>query len=321
MTGELVCGPETLSEDGARAEPRRHVGRTFSRARSTAPITGSASADLSKVTVPLLSAANWGGQGLHPRGNFEGFTRAASRAEMAGGARRLALGAVLHRLRRRSCRSASSIYFLKGEQNGWDRQPRVLLQVRHPGEKFVERARERVAARAHAVDAASISIRQAHALHDRTGEVRRRRVDLRRPGRRRHVLHAAARAGDRDHRAVALKLWISSSTADADIFAVLRVFDPQGKELVFQGALDPHTPIAQGWLRASQRKLDPRALAPLPPVSHARREAAADARRGLRARRRDLADLHRGARRAGASRSRSAARTTSTKARRRCSPT
>jgi predicted acyl esterase len=34
------------------------------------------------------------------------------------------------------------------------------------------------------------------------------------------------------------------------------VFDPQGKELVFQGALDPHTPIAQGWLRASQRKLD-----------------------------------------------------------------
>jgi predicted acyl esterase len=55
----------------------------------------------------------------------------------------------------------------------------------------------------------------------------------------------------------ALKLWISSSTADADIFAVLRVFDPQGKEVVFQGALDPHTPVAQGWLRASHRKLDP----------------------------------------------------------------
>jgi predicted acyl esterase len=27
--------------------------------------------------------------------------------------------------------------------------------------------------------------------------------------------------------------------------------------VVFQGALDPHTPIAQGWLRASHRKLDP----------------------------------------------------------------
>jgi uncharacterized protein len=30
-----------------------------------------------------------------------------------------------------------------------------------------------------------------------------------------------------------------------------------GKEITFQGALDPHTPIAQGWLRASHRKLDP----------------------------------------------------------------
>ena len=25
---------------------------------------------------------------------------------------------------------------------------------------------------------------------------------------------------------------------------------------MFQGAIDPHTPIAQGWLRASHRKLD-----------------------------------------------------------------
>lgn len=54
----------------------------------------------------------------------------------------------------------------------------------------------------------------------------------------------------------ALKLFISSSTSDADIFAVLRVFDPDCREVVFQGALDPHTPIGQGWLRASQRKLD-----------------------------------------------------------------
>jgi len=30
-------------------------------------------------------------------------------------------------------------YFLKGERNGWDKQPRVQLQVRHPGEKFVLR--------------------------------------------------------------------------------------------------------------------------------------------------------------------------------------
>jgi hypothetical protein len=55
----------------------------------------------------------------------------------------------------------------------------------------------------------------------------------------------------------AVKLFLSSSTEDADIFAVLRVFSSDLTEVVFQGAIDPHTPIGQGWLRASHRKLDP----------------------------------------------------------------
>jgi len=63
----------------------------------------------------------------------------------------------------------------------------------------------------------------------------------------------------------ALKLFISSSTPDADIFAVLRVFDPKGNEVSFQGALDPRTPIGQGWLRTSQRKLDPKRSLPYRP--------------------------------------------------------
>jgi len=63
----------------------------------------------------------------------------------------------------------------------------------------------------------------------------------------------------------ALKLFVSSATTNADIFAVLGVYDPQGKEVVFQGALDPHTPVAQGWLRASHRKLDPKLSLPYRP--------------------------------------------------------
>ena len=43
---------------------------------------------------------------------------------------------------------------------------------------------------------------------------------------------------------------------DADLFLVLRVFAADFNEVVFVGALDPHTPVAQGWLRASHRKLD-----------------------------------------------------------------
>jgi len=63
----------------------------------------------------------------------------------------------------------------------------------------------------------------------------------------------------------ALKLFASSATVDADFFVVLRVFDPQGKEVLFQGALDPKTPVGQGWLRASHRKLDPKLSTPYRP--------------------------------------------------------
>src|SRR4029077_19859787 len=55
---------------------------------------------------------------------------------------------------------------------------------------------------------------------------------------------------------VAAKLWGSSETTDADLFLALRLFDPQGKEVVFIGSNDPRTPIGLGWLRASHRKLD-----------------------------------------------------------------
>ena len=61
---------------------------------------------------------------------------------------------------------------------------------------------------------------------------------------------------------MAAKLFVSSATEDADLFLVVRVFAPNMKEVTFQGALDPHTPIAQGWLRASHRKLDPSSRCP-----------------------------------------------------------
>ena len=63
----------------------------------------------------------------------------------------------------------------------------------------------------------------------------------------------------------ALKLFVASATTNADLFAVLSVFDPQGREVVFQGALDPHTPVGQGWLRASHRKLEPKLSLPYRP--------------------------------------------------------
>jgi predicted acyl esterase len=45
------------------------------------------------------------------------------------------------------------------------------------------------------------------------------------------------------------------------------------REVVFMGAIDPHTPVAQGWLRASHRRLDPTLSTPWRPYhSHERKE-------------------------------------------------
>ena len=55
---------------------------------------------------------------------------------------------------------------------------------------------------------------------------------------------------------IAVRLFVSSETNDADIFIVVRVFTADLREIVFPGHIDPNTPIAQGWLRASHREID-----------------------------------------------------------------
>jgi predicted acyl esterase len=56
---------------------------------------------------------------------------------------------------------------------------------------------------------------------------------------------------------VKVRLWVSSSTEDMDVFATLRAFDLRGNEVTFEGASEPRIPISQGWLRVSHRKTDP----------------------------------------------------------------
>jgi putative CocE/NonD family hydrolase len=136
VTGELVCGPETLSEeelasnraslwDEIIAHP---LDDEYYRVRS---------AQWDRIAVPLLSAANWGGQGLHLRGNIEGFMRAASRQkwlEVHGDSH----WSMFYTDYGVALQKAFFDFFLKGEVNGWDARPRVQLQVRHI-DRFVER--------------------------------------------------------------------------------------------------------------------------------------------------------------------------------------
>ena len=186
-------------------------------------------------------------------------------------------------------------HFLKGEDTGWTKQPKVVLQVRHPGERFVERHESEwplagtrwtklyLSPADHSLDAGAAELATATVTYGGLGDG----VTFLTP-----PLDAETEITG----PIAAKLFVSSETTDADLFLVLRVFTPDLKEVTFHGALDPHTPIAQGWLRASHRKLDSDADPAVPAVPHARRDPAAHAGAGLRAGRGGLADLHRGAR-------------------------
>jgi uncharacterized protein len=260
-TGELVCGPETLPEEDL-ARNREDMWGAFLSRELWDEYYEERTADLSKVEVPLLSAANWGGQGLHTRGNFEGFMRSASKQkwlEAHGGSH----WAPFYTDYGVALQKKFFDYFLKGRQNGWDKQPRVQLNVRHPGEKFVlRRENEWPLARTKWTkfylnpDSLSLSETQSKAVkseiaYDPMGNGLTFSVTAK---------HAIEITGPS-----VLKLFISSATADADIFAVLRVFDDKGKEVLFHGALDPKTPVGQGWLRASHRKTDPKKSLPYRP--------------------------------------------------------
>jgi hypothetical protein len=198
---------------------------------------------------------------LHTRGNFEGFLQAASRdkwLEAHGGAHwENFYTRDGERLQRRFFG-----HFLKGEDTGWAKQPRVELKIRHPGEKFVVRHEnewplERTRWTRFYLNAGRMSLERSEPgiskeiSYETHGEgllfelTLQESIELTGP--------------------VAAKLFLSSQRTDADVFLALRVFAPDGGEVTFRGSNDPRTPVGLGWLRASHRKLDPQKSLPYRP--------------------------------------------------------
>ena len=253
VTGELVCGDETLS-DAALAKNRCDFGDNI----LAHPLDDQYHRDRSpvweKVITPFLSAANWGGQGLHPRGNFEGFVRAAAKEKWLE-AHGIEHWTHFYTDYGRLLQKRFFDYFLKSEKNGWERQPNVQLQVRHV-DRFVERQESEWPIKR--TQWTKFFLHPTVQILDRQFPAAAGGVAYDGLGDGVTFLSAPLDAETEVTGPLAAKLFVSSSTADADLFLVFRVFTPDMKEVVFMGAIDPHTPIAQGWLRASHRKLDRR---------------------------------------------------------------
>ena len=253
MTGDWVAGPETLSEEELGALRRDFVAESAAAPLASDKFWTERLPDFAKIETPLLSAGNWGGQGLHPRGNFEGFMRSGSKEKWLEGHGKehwtefyTDYGVTLQK--------RFFGHFLKGEDTGWAEQSQVLLQVRHPGENFVTRGEDQwpltrtqwtkfhLHPEGHVLSTEPLT-------HDGSvtyGGLSQGVTFLTEPLQQETEITGP----------IAAKLFVSSATEDADLFLVVRVFSPDMVEVTFAGAIDPHTPIGLGWLRASHRKLD-----------------------------------------------------------------
>jgi predicted acyl esterase len=264
INGEWVSGPPTLTDAELAANRREWRVDTRVNRLATDDYWTSRLPDFSRIEVPLLSAANWGGHGLHLRGNVEGFQRAGS-AQKWLDFHCLEHWTEYYTSRGIALQKKFFDHFLNDADNGWGEQPRIRMQVRHPTEPFgalsaLEWPLPQTQWTKFHLDPADHALR---AEPDAAGAAA--------------VSFAALSDGvtfvtpplDEELRLIgpsAAKLQVSSSTTDADLFLVLRVFAPDFREVTFPGANDPHSPIAHGWLRASARKRDQRLSTAYRPV-------------------------------------------------------
>lgn len=253
-TGERVTGPDSLPPAALAGNRADYPGDVlahplndgFYRARTP---------DLSNIDVPALVVANWGGLGLHLRGTIRGYMGLASRQKWL----KVQSGSYFHTFLQPQNVALQKRFFdryLKGIDNGWEREPPVEVEIRARGDKVQRAAQapawpfpdirwtrlyldagDKTLAPEPAAPAASASYPALSAGVTFTTAP---------------LPHDAEFVGP-----VKAKLFVSSSTPDMDIFATICAFDSQGQEMTFMGAPEPKCPVTQGWLRVSQRKTDP----------------------------------------------------------------
>ncbi|GCE29779.1 peptidase S15 [Dictyobacter alpinus] len=209
--------------------------------------------DLSQIVTPLLSVANWGGAGLHLRGNIEGYLGASSEYKWL----RTIVGnhyVPFYSEEGRAIQERFFGYWLKGHDNGLLAEPRLQLALRRGTNVFWRNENEWPLARTRwtrfYLDAVSYHLSEQV------------------PNIEANVSYAAPQGGvtflaepftvDTEVLGpLVLRLWVSSSTDDLDLFVTIRNLDASGNEIYGIGSIGDRVSVTKGWLRVSQRKLDP----------------------------------------------------------------
>lgn len=255
FTGERNTGPATLSKEELEANRAAYVDTILAHPllddwyRERVP-------KYENIEIPALVVANWNGLGLHGRGTIEAFGKLASKDKwLKVESGNYFTTAMLPQNIALQLRFFDR--YLKGVDNGWEKEPKVEVSIRGvddkvkrwiPGAQWplpgTQWTRFHLDVQKKSLSAVA-STATASASFESTG-----------PGiafRTAPLEKTMAFAGP-----LKLRLWVSSTTSDMDLFVTVRAFDPQGREVTFLSSMEPKSPVSQGWLRVSHRKTDPK---------------------------------------------------------------
>lgn len=245
ITGEVSLDADTLAANRADIvqQIRDHpVVDDYHRQRTP---------DLGRIEVPLLAAADWSDHDLHLRGTIRGFRTVASTntwLEIHAGGQFDDPESVELQMR-------FFDYHLKDSIGNWDTQPRVQLAIRQadgsasrfdstdwpvPGTTWTPWYADFSAKSLGANPPAN----ETSDTYDAAGE---------------GVALLGPAAGDDTTLLgpVAARIFLSSSTTDADLFLTVDAVDPDGHLVELRDHRTGLTPVSIGWQRASQRAIDP----------------------------------------------------------------
>lgn len=269
-TGERVTGPASFSDEELKANASDYLEDVLAHPLND-DFYQARTPDLTKIEVPALVVANWGGLGLHLRGTIRGFMGLASQQKWL----KVQSGSYFHTfLQPKNIAMQKRFFdrFLKSIDNGWDKEPPVEVEVRAPGDAIRHTRRseswplEETQWTRYWLDAGA---------HELTADGPAAPASVAAPALSEGITFSTPVFATETEFAgpVNAKLFLSSTTADADLFATVCAFDADGNEMTFIAAPEPKAPLTQGWLRVSQRRTDPeRSTEYLPYYPHNRRE-------------------------------------------------
>ncbi|MEZ0365919.1 CocE/NonD family hydrolase [Mycobacterium sp. pUA109] len=212
--------------------------------------------DLENIDVPALICATWSDQGLHTRGSFEGYShvKSVNKWLYTHGRKKWEVFYSEEGVR---AQKKFFDFFLKNIANGMLEVPRVRIEVRETRDKWEARYEDKWPLRRtryvdlhlapHGVltfdkSTAAASVSYDSRAHGGVHFDCRWENDVELTGN------------------MKLKLWVSAESGrDIDLFVGVQKLDVDGAQVFFEGGVAGFEKdmVASGWLRISQRELDP----------------------------------------------------------------